>query len=147
MATIVGRTIASMMAIESIRMVLSAAAMGPCGSKIFIGTAIPISHTPEPKRAAVRAVPKTSAGHANGDGGAKRGQIGECGRKPCGVRPAICNFACRYQDRRRIAGLLPCRWRCYRAPNKKEETRCRDPRMMPAFGPAPWCAHLVERVG
>src|SRR6267154_3217765 len=35
-ATIVGRTIASMIAIESIRMVLSAAPIGPCGSRIFI---------------------------------------------------------------------------------------------------------------
>ena len=35
-ATIVGSTIASMIAIESIRMVLSAAATGPCGSRMFI---------------------------------------------------------------------------------------------------------------
>src|SRR5215212_8768732 len=33
---IVGTTIASMMATESIRMVLSAAPTGPCGSRIFI---------------------------------------------------------------------------------------------------------------
>src|SRR5882757_4272253 len=32
----VGTTIASMIATESIRMVLSAAPMGPCGSRIFI---------------------------------------------------------------------------------------------------------------
>src|SRR5579872_2525971 len=32
----VGTTIASMMAIESIRMVFSAAATGPCGSKMFM---------------------------------------------------------------------------------------------------------------
>src|SRR3954452_2206401 len=37
MATIVGTTIASMMATESIRMVMSAAATGPCGSNMFIG--------------------------------------------------------------------------------------------------------------
>src|ERR1700722_9491310 len=36
-AAIVGKTIASMIAIESIRMTLSAAATGPCGSRIFIG--------------------------------------------------------------------------------------------------------------
>ena len=35
-ATIVGRTIASMIASESIRMVLSAAPIGPCGSRMFI---------------------------------------------------------------------------------------------------------------
>src|ERR1041385_7193629 len=36
-ATIVGTTIASMIAIESIRIILSAAATGPCGSRMFIG--------------------------------------------------------------------------------------------------------------
>src|SRR5215208_3503230 len=36
MATIVGTTIANMIATESIRMVLSAAPIGPCGSRIFI---------------------------------------------------------------------------------------------------------------
>jgi hypothetical protein len=35
-AAMVGNTIASMIAMESIRMVLSAAAIGPCGSRIFI---------------------------------------------------------------------------------------------------------------
>jgi len=35
-ATMVGRTIASMIASESIRMVFSAAPIGPCGSRIFI---------------------------------------------------------------------------------------------------------------
>src|SRR5579862_7740688 len=35
-ARIVGSTIASMMATESIRMVFSAAPIGPCGSRIFI---------------------------------------------------------------------------------------------------------------
>src|SRR5260221_11670813 len=44
-ATMVGSTIASMIASESIRMVLSAAPIGPCGSRVFIaapenGTAI-----------------------------------------------------------------------------------------------------------
>ena len=36
-AAIVGKTIASMIAIESIRMTFSAAATGPCGSRMFIG--------------------------------------------------------------------------------------------------------------
>src|SRR5580704_2253303 len=35
-AAMVGSTIASMIAIESIRICLSAAAIGPCGSRIFI---------------------------------------------------------------------------------------------------------------
>ena len=35
-ATMVGSTIASMIAMESIRMVLSAAPIGPCGSRMFI---------------------------------------------------------------------------------------------------------------
>src|ERR1700748_1986407 len=35
-AMMVGTTIASMIAIESIRIVLSAAATGPCGSRIFL---------------------------------------------------------------------------------------------------------------
>src|SRR4051795_11276578 len=35
-ATMVGNTIASMIATESIRIVASAAPIGPCGSKIFI---------------------------------------------------------------------------------------------------------------
>ena len=41
MAMMVGTTIASMIAIESIRMVFSAAAIGPCGSRIFIGKSNP----------------------------------------------------------------------------------------------------------
>src|ERR1700760_2628408 len=37
MAMMVGITIASMIAIESMRMVFSAAPIGPCGSRMFIG--------------------------------------------------------------------------------------------------------------
>src|ERR1700719_4332724 len=40
-ATMVGTTIASMIAIESIRIILSAAAIGPCGSRMFIGGGFP----------------------------------------------------------------------------------------------------------
>ena len=36
MAMMVGSTIASMIATESIRMVFSAAPIGPCGSRMFI---------------------------------------------------------------------------------------------------------------
>src|SRR5580704_4016086 len=39
----VGITIASMIAIESIRIVLSAAVIGPCGSRMFIGYRLPTS--------------------------------------------------------------------------------------------------------
>src|ERR1700749_1160799 len=37
----VGTTIASMIAIESIRIILLAAAIGPCGSRMFIGSRTP----------------------------------------------------------------------------------------------------------
>src|SRR5580704_18028854 len=46
MATIVGTTMASIIAMESIKIVLSAAAIGPSGSRMFIGKSIPISHGP-----------------------------------------------------------------------------------------------------
>src|SRR6185437_2836794 len=52
MAMMVGTTIASMMATESIRMVFSAAATGPCGSRIFIGAPLPARSddiTPKPR--------------------------------------------------------------------------------------------------
>jgi hypothetical protein len=41
MAAIVGKTIASMIPTESIRMVFWAAPIGPCGSRIFIGRSNP----------------------------------------------------------------------------------------------------------
>src|SRR5258707_7970319 len=57
-AAMVGSTIASMIAIESIRICLSAAAIGPCGSRMFIGQQTPAAPTRRlQERAATGVVP------------------------------------------------------------------------------------------
>src|SRR5262249_57525559 len=62
-AAIVGSTIASMIAIESIRIVFWAAAIGPCGSRMFIGERLPIPSSSEKSSAIARRI--IAAGAAN----------------------------------------------------------------------------------
>src|SRR3954447_23961845 len=50
-AAMVGTTIANMIATESIRIVRSAAAIGPCGSRIFIGAPRNFETPPNGRRA------------------------------------------------------------------------------------------------
>src|SRR6201994_1957557 len=64
----VGSTIASMMAIESIRIVFSAAAIGPCGSRMFIGAPIHLHHySLEPSAGGARPQTPVEAGSSASD--------------------------------------------------------------------------------